>query len=207
MLHQSSNAELGTDYLRLPAIILAGINVLTGLALASFVLVGFWSAVLYGEPQVQLAIGALTLVVLILAVLGILQEKFRIDTLVSVVGLAILSGNALLRFLYGYDWFEGHWYFAPVQIDYITYAAIAMVFSRRIHWMVGILAPALLYVLTTTLMGSSLWWGYAVTAIACGVVGMTLGLLLKRTNTDITEATVAFTLLAILILVFKNNWF
>jgi hypothetical protein len=36
---------------------------------------------------------------------------------------------------------------------------------------------------------------------------MTLGLLLKRTNTDITEATVAFTLLAILILVFKNNWF
>ena len=200
MIKHSPNIALETYRSRI--LLPAGARILLGVSLAAFVLCGYWDAVQYGEPEVQILVAILAMSIMVLGAMGIIQKQYEIDLLISVLGLLIIVGNILLRSFYGYDSFEGHWFFTPVQIEYVTYAAIALASSRRLHWITGIFAPALVYLLDALLTQSSLWWGYALAATMCGIAGTVIGLVLKRVSARAMEVALAVFLLMIVILTF-----
>ena len=200
MIKHSPNIALETY--RSKILLVAGARILLGVSLAAFVLCGYWDAVQYGEPEVQILVAVLAISIMVLGATGLIQKQYEIDLLISVLGLLIIIGNILLRLFYGYDSFEGHWYFTPVQIEYVTYAAIALASSRRLHWITGIFAPALVYLLDALLTRSSLWWGHALAATMCGIAGTVLGLVFKRVNALVIEVVLSIFLLMIVVLTF-----
>lgn len=215
---------LEMDRQTIPSINTMGVHILTGLALALFVLLGFLDAVNHGPLEVLLLIPILALSVLLLATLDLAQKRFGVATLITGLGLIIMAGNHLLKFVYGYDDFEGYYYFTPVQLEAITYSALALVLAKRTHLLLSILAPGLAAILDIVVEGVSVmptwaarvgltdalsfiwnrlsesWWRYALLAIMCGLAGIALGLVLKRVKSGLAEEAILSTILAVILL-------
>jgi hypothetical protein len=109
--------------------------------------IGLNSALLSSGNSPEVRHGAVIALIaaLILGSLGIPRVEHSGAILLTGTGLLIISLNHVLNLVYGYDWFEGHWFFTPDFIRYGTYALLGgLLASRRgVGWavlIVGLIA-------------------------------------------------------------------
>jgi len=90
---------------------------------------------------------------LLLGSLGIPRMAHSGAILLTGAGLLIILINHVLNLVYGYDWFEGYWFFTPDFIRYGTYALLGGILASRrgIGW-------AVLIVVLVAMLESFLGW-------------------------------------------------
>ena len=101
-----------------------------------------------GYGAVIFLIGAL-----LLGSLGIPRMEQSGGILLTGTGLLIIIINHLLNLIYGYDWFEGYWYFTPDFIRYGTYALLGGILASRRG-----AGSAVLIVVVVAILESFLGW-------------------------------------------------
>ena len=83
------------------------------------------------NPEIGISIVVLSALLLLAITFGFLPLHHGIAPLVLGIGVLVLLGNHFLNFVYGYDWFEGLWYFPPEWFRYVTYTAASYIVAGR----------------------------------------------------------------------------
>jgi hypothetical protein len=117
------------------------LRIMLGVCLALFLIAGLHDALGYsgGTPEVGIAVAALVICIPIAAMFRVPLTPYGVGSLIVAAGLLIIGINHFLNLIYGYDWFEGLWYFAPDWIRYVTYSSLGYVVARQKGAWIGVL--------------------------------------------------------------------
>src|SRR5687768_5353260 len=94
---------------------------LVAIGLVLFMIIGLGDGFHPDHPEVAISIIVFSALLFFAITSGFLPLRHGIALLVLGIGVFVLLGNHFLNFVYGYDWFEGLWYFPPEWFKYVTY--------------------------------------------------------------------------------------